>query len=179
MLSQRTVTLAAAETSRGIRVYTKDAEGATRELCNDTAIEPLADGKTKDYGGEGPPADTILCLTNCSLKISSARVRVGLRANSRSLPALTVLCARSLCVLDNFLMRLWLTPAQWASWSQSVIYQDAKDDLREHRHLNKWEATNFVQSGALHGTSVAVVHSDGAKKVVLFYQDKEGFICYR
>lgn len=67
----------------------------------------------------------------------------------------------------------------WATWSQSVFYQDNKGDIREWRHEKKWETTKFVQPNALLGTNIAAVHSPGAKRVVLFFQDAEGFICAR
>lgn len=67
----------------------------------------------------------------------------------------------------------------WAAWSQSVLYQDASGALREWRHGNRWEQTQFVQENCLVGTNIAAVYSTGGAQAVLFFQDKDGYVCSR
>lgn len=42
-----------------------------------------------------------------------------------------------------------------------------------------WQDTDFAQDNVLLGTNVAAVHSSDGAKVVLFFQDTEGYVCYR
>ncbi|KIP01264.1 hypothetical protein PHLGIDRAFT_17319 [Phlebiopsis gigantea 11061_1 CR5-6] len=144
-LQLRTTTLTAAETSDGIRIYTKDVDGFARELCNSTTTNTLAEG---------------VKANNKEVTSQTA----GWFTGELAFP----------CSIDSALCSF-----AWASWSQSVFYQDATDVLRERRHLNSWETTNFVQQGAMRGTNIAAVHSSGAAQIVLFYQDKDGYIRYR
>ncbi|KIP01635.1 hypothetical protein PHLGIDRAFT_131171 [Phlebiopsis gigantea 11061_1 CR5-6] len=141
-LQLRTTTLTAAETSDGIRIYTKDVDGFARELCNNTTTRTLAE---------------------------------GVKANNDGVPSLLSYTALAFpCSIDSALCSF-----AWASWSLSVFYQDARDVLRERRHLNSWETTDFVQHGAMRGTNIAAVHSPDAAQIMLFYQDNDGYIRYR
>ncbi|KAI0086013.1 hypothetical protein BDY19DRAFT_374051 [Irpex rosettiformis] len=67
----------------------------------------------------------------------------------------------------------------WAGWSQSVFYQTEDGCIRERRHLNYWEETSFVQPNCMIGTNLAAVYSSGAHNIYLFFQDSEGYLCYR
>ncbi|EKM50863.1 uncharacterized protein PHACADRAFT_212790 [Phanerochaete carnosa HHB-10118-sp] len=62
----------------------------------------------------------------------------------------------------------------------SVFYQNDEGHIREWRRVdNTWHSTDFVQRDAIRGTNLAVIHSADAQSIMVFYQDKEGWICYR
>ncbi|GJE90509.1 jacalin-like lectin domain-containing protein [Phanerochaete sordida] len=64
--------------------------------------------------------------------------------------------------------------------AQSLFYQDDAKAIREYRFAgDKWAPADFEQKNALIGTNIAVVHSADAKRVVLFFQDNDGWICSR
>ncbi|KAK7444519.1 hypothetical protein VKT23_015197 [Stygiomarasmius scandens] len=78
------------------------------------------------------------------------------------------------------MLSIWaMVGSQWDSWSQSVFYQSEDGAIRERRHLNYWEVTNFVQPDCMLGTSIAAVWGDYARVIVLFFQDSEGYLCFR
>ncbi|KAK7694432.1 hypothetical protein QCA50_001618 [Cerrena zonata] len=67
----------------------------------------------------------------------------------------------------------------WDGWSQSVFYQTEDGCIRERMHLNYWEETSFVQPDCMMGTNLAAVYSHAAEHIYLFFQDNNGYLCYR
>ncbi|EKM52140.1 uncharacterized protein PHACADRAFT_262649 [Phanerochaete carnosa HHB-10118-sp] len=66
----------------------------------------------------------------------------------------------------------------WADSSLSVFCQDENGNIRERRFSKAtgWDLTNYVEENTLLGTNIAAVHSSDGSRVVLFFQDAEGFI---
>lgn len=81
---------------------------------------------------------------------------------------------------------LILTRSQDTQWRKSIFYQDADGCIRERRHDGspdasswKWHPTAFQQTGALLGTSLLILCGKEGPLEMLFFQDNEGYICYR
>lgn len=72
---------------------------------------------------------------------------------------------------------------KWAPWHQSIFYQSEDYVLREKRRSPasscEWVDTGFAQDGCMPGTNLAVIHSADAERIVILWQDKEGWLCYR
>lgn len=69
---------------------------------------------------------------------------------------------------------------------ESIFYQDRDGYIRERRHdgnpdapSGRWHPTAFQQTGALLGTSLLILCAKKGPLEMLFYQDDEGYICYR
>ncbi|KIO28093.1 hypothetical protein M407DRAFT_231350 [Tulasnella calospora MUT 4182] len=60
-----------------------------------------------------------------------------------------------------------------------MFFQTTDNCIREARHDWNWQDTDFVQPNALSGTDMAHVHSSGARRVMFFFQDNEGYLCCR
>lgn len=106
----------------------------------------------------------------------------GIPAHFASTVALTVLYAPSQYVAQNLCLPAALIQLnlQWAPWNQSIFYQSEDYVLREKRRNNgDWADTDFAQADCMPGTNLAAIHSKNAERVVLFWQDREGWICYR
>ncbi|KAJ8079111.1 hypothetical protein PM082_013398 [Marasmius tenuissimus] len=68
----------------------------------------------------------------------------------------------------------------WDDRKQAVFYQANDGAIRERRHLDSgWQLTDFIQPNCMMGTSIAAVWGDHARVVVLFFQNSEGYLCYR
>ncbi|EKM50867.1 uncharacterized protein PHACADRAFT_71889, partial [Phanerochaete carnosa HHB-10118-sp] len=75
-----------------------------------------------------------------------------------------------------------LCSVTWESNNRSIFYQDKQKTLREWRLVDGkgWQKTGFEQQNVTIGTSVAVVSGTGDKQpIILFFQDQDGFVCFR
>ncbi|KAF7369620.1 hypothetical protein MVEN_00292800 [Mycena venus] len=67
----------------------------------------------------------------------------------------------------------------WGSGNFTIFYQTHDNVIHEMRHDGRdWHVSNFVQA-AMPGTDMGEVHSQNGDRVMFFFQDKEGFLCYR
>ncbi|KAJ7302779.1 hypothetical protein DFH08DRAFT_977491 [Mycena albidolilacea] len=65
--------------------------------------------------------------------------------------------------------------------NRAIFYQT--DDNVIHQmgcfHGQDWQVSSFAQADAMPGTHMAEVHNENAGHVVLFFQDKDNFLCSR
>ncbi|EIN03373.1 hypothetical protein PUNSTDRAFT_139611 [Punctularia strigosozonata HHB-11173 SS5] len=61
----------------------------------------------------------------------------------------------------------------------SLFYETLTHQIVEMRSDNGWANTGFLQDNVLPGTEMAEMHSPGGYLAILFFQDKQGYICYR
>ncbi|KAF8147441.1 hypothetical protein K438DRAFT_1989668 [Mycena galopus ATCC 62051] len=72
-----------------------------------------------------------------------------------------------------------LCSISWGSGNLSILYQTHDNVIHEMRHDGRdWYLSGFTQD-AIPGTDMGEVHSESGDRVVFFFQDKEGFLCYR
>ncbi|KAK7054714.1 hypothetical protein VNI00_003177 [Paramarasmius palmivorus] len=152
-LTLRSTALTAAACNGGIRIYTRTTNGDVREGCNDTPIWTLNDAKSRGNRQVVDMADGWFPVSDGASSIGELRFN---------------------CSPDSTLCSF-----AWDSWSQSVFYQTEDGAIRERRHLNSWEITDFVQPGCLKGTSITAVWGAYARIIVLFFQDNKDYLCCR
>ncbi|KAF7368249.1 hypothetical protein MVEN_00145000 [Mycena venus] len=63
----------------------------------------------------------------------------------------------------------------------TIFYQTPDNVIHEMRidAQAKWIVSNFTQSDAMPGTAIAAVRNKDADRFMIFFQDKDGFLCYR
>ncbi|KAF8172238.1 hypothetical protein K438DRAFT_1981689 [Mycena galopus ATCC 62051] len=88
---------------------------------------------------------------------------------------------------------LAVTCAPWShicslSWGRArgdklatIFYQTGDNAIHEMRidAQDKWNVSSFTQSDAMPETAIAAVQSKDADRFMIFFQDKDGFLCYR
>ncbi|KAJ7340031.1 hypothetical protein DFH08DRAFT_1013722 [Mycena albidolilacea] len=70
----------------------------------------------------------------------------------------------------------------WGSPPNRAIFYQTEDNVIHQMscfHGKGWHVSSFAQADAMPGTHMAEVHSEDAGRVVLFFQDKDGFLCSR
>ncbi|KZT08157.1 uncharacterized protein LAESUDRAFT_78505 [Laetiporus sulphureus 93-53] len=73
-----------------------------------------------------------------------------------------------------------LSGLAWGSGQESLFYQHADNSLREARYdTSRWYDTNFSQVDVMPGTRIASVCTPDGLRAMLFFQDSEGYLCYR
>ncbi|KAJ7723115.1 hypothetical protein B0H14DRAFT_3170088 [Mycena olivaceomarginata] len=68
----------------------------------------------------------------------------------------------------------------WGSPPNRAIFYQTEDNVIHQMscfHGQGWHVSSFAQADAMRGTHMAEVHSEDAGRVVLFFQDKDGFLC--
>ncbi|KAJ6449602.1 hypothetical protein C8R47DRAFT_1264291 [Mycena vitilis] len=66
------------------------------------------------------------------------------------------------------------------SWNLSIFYQTHDNVIHERRNNRPgWFVSDFTETDAMPGTDMAEVHSGDAGRIMFFFQDKDGFLCYR
>ncbi|KZT08156.1 uncharacterized protein LAESUDRAFT_697655 [Laetiporus sulphureus 93-53] len=72
-----------------------------------------------------------------------------------------------------------LSGLAWGSGRETLFYQHADNTIREARYDSRWYDTNFAQADVMPGTRIAAVCTPDGLRAMLFFQDSEGYICYR
>ncbi|KAJ7861792.1 hypothetical protein B0H14DRAFT_3615918 [Mycena olivaceomarginata] len=68
----------------------------------------------------------------------------------------------------------------WDDSNAALYYQTADSVIHEMQYNGRtWSVSTFTQSGAMPGTTLAVVQSHNADRVMIFYQNNDNFICCR
>jgi len=67
----------------------------------------------------------------------------------------------------------------WGTWGITLFFQREDHTIIQSYHNGDWRDTSFQIPNCLPGTDLAEVHTDGGRRIILFFQDSFGWLCYR
>ncbi|KAF7340558.1 hypothetical protein MSAN_02127300 [Mycena sanguinolenta] len=87
---------------------------------------------------------------------------------------------RGVCAPWSALCCLSWSSAGSMTRNVSLFYQTDDNVIRQRCYDGqKWSVSDFTQPDAMPGTAMAEVHSESGDRVMFFFQDKDGYLCFR